>query len=277
MQADRPRRRVIASIALGLLLLSSVGAAACTGVVIASDDHVWVGGNEDWVRFDSHMWAQAATQDTFGVVFLGYQIRGEWGQPYHYWYEFHGFNDQGLYFDSFGAPCVIPTTTLSNPYRGQHLMADAMRTCATVEEAVEVFESTNLTFMTCQQFLFVDKHGTAAVVEGDQTVWMEGDTFAITNFYLSDPSLGGHPCWRYQRATSMLEQDATPSGERIVELIDAASHPGTRYSVVCDLNESLLHIYYAGEFTEWATIDIAELCETGSARVPVLDLIRASD
>jgi hypothetical protein len=155
-------------------------------------------------------------------------------------------------------------------------MVDAMETCATVAEAVALFESSNLSFMSCQQFLFVDRHGAVAVVEGDETVWMDGDTFAITNFYLSDPSLGGWPCWRYDAVTRMLDEDATPSTARIAELLEAASHPGTRYSVVCDLVRGVLRVSYAHDFTQWAIVDVATLCEQGSERVSVRELVEAA-
>jgi len=259
--------------ALLLLVLFALSGTACTGVVIARDGEVLVGGNEDWVRWDSYLWATAATDRAYGVVYLGYEIRGEWGDRPAYWYEFHGINDQGLFFDSFGAPCVIPTTTQRNPWRGEHLMVDAMETCATVAEAVALFESTNLVFMQCQQFLFVDKHGHAAVVEGDETVWMDGDTFAVANFYLSDRSLGGWPCWRYDTVTRMLAADATPTVDRIAELLEAASHPSTRYSVVCDLVRGELRLSYAHDFDRCATIDVAVLCGTGSERVSIEELV----
>jgi len=267
-----PRSLALSLVALLVSLCATAPAAACTGVVIAKDGHVLVGGNEDWVRFDSFYWADAATEDAYGVVYLGYKIRGEWGHRNDFWYEFHGINDQRLFFDSFGAPCVIPTTTVGNPYRGEHLMADAMRSCATVEEAVAVFESSNLTFMQCQQFLFVDRHGHAAIVEGDETVWMDGETFAVTNFYLSNPSLGGSPCWRYDTVTSMMEADASPTLERIAELLEATSHVGTRYSVICDLTEDVLHVSYAGDFDGIAAIDLVPLFAEGSDRVSVLSL-----
>ena len=239
-----------------LILLFAFSAAACTGVVIAGDDAVLVGGNEDWVRWDSYLWSTEPSEDAYGVLYFGYEIRGEWGERPDFWYEFHGINDQGLYFDSFGAPCVMPITTLRNRWRGEHLMVEAMETCATVEEAVALFESSNLSFMQCQQFLFVDKHGRAAVVEGDDTVWMEGDTFALTNFYLSDPSLGGSPCWRYDRVTRMLEADATLSEDRVAALLEAASHPATRYSLVCDLVAGTVRVYYAHSFRGYALLNV---------------------
>jgi len=261
------------AVTLLCVFLLSPAVLACTGVVIARQGEVVVGGNEDWVRWDSYMWATAATESVHGVIYFGYEIRDEWGDRPAFWYEFQGINDCGLYFDSFGAPCVTPMSTLANPWRGEHLMVDAMEGCESVAEAVHLFESSDLRFMSCQQFLFVDREGNAAVVEGDETVWMTDGIFAVTNFYLSDPSLGNAPCWRYDGAVSGLAEDATPSCERIAELLEGASHPATRYSVACDLVRGVVRLYYAHNFDRWATIDVAELCETGCDKVSIQPLI----
>ena len=255
--------------AIVVAVLCALPAAACTGVVIAGEEAVLVGGNEDWNRSDSFVWSTEATDDAYGVLYFGYEIRGEWGQQPDFWYEFHGINDHGLYFDSFGAPCVMPTTTLANPWRGEHLMVEAMETCATVAEAVAFFESSNLAVILCQQFLFVDKHGNAAVVEGDETVWMEGNTFALTNFYLSDPSLGGWPCWRYSRATGMLGTDATPTADRVARILDVTSQPITRYSLVCDLKAGAVRVYYARDFDRYAVIDVTDAVAEALPRTPL--------
>ena len=259
------------------LLVLSLAAAACTGVVIAREGEVIVGGNEDWERFDSFMWATAPTSRAYGVVYFGYEIRGEWGSSRPpFWYEFHGINDRGLYFDSFGAPCDFPERTMDYP-RTSSLWIYAMEKCATVEEAVAMFERSNLEFMQCQQFFFADKHGNAAVVEGDHTIWMDGDTFAVTNFYHSTPMMGGFPCWRYSRVRAMMNGNATPSVDRVAELLEASSHGGTRYSLICDLVRGEITVSYARDFVHMATLSVAELVSTGRSRVSVESLVYGQD
>jgi len=115
----------------------------------------------------------------------------------------------------------------------------------------------------------VDKHGNAAVVEGDETVWMAGNTFALTNFYLSDPSLGGWPCWRYSRATGMLRNDATPTEDRVARLLDVTSQPITRYSLVCDLKAGAVRVYYARDFDRYAVIDVTDAVAEALPRTPL--------
>jgi hypothetical protein len=180
--------------------------------VITGKDRVLVGANEDWWRLDAFMWATPASAQRHGVVYWGYEIDGEFGARPPFWYEFQGINAQGLYFDSFGTPCVTPTETLKRPYGGEHLMVEALESSATVEEAVAVFERYNLRFMACQQFLFVDRMGAAAVVEGDRVTVKASDqtTFVVTNFRLSAPAGGGYPCRRYETATQLLAHNAAP-------------------------------------------------------------------
>lgn len=260
---------------LPLLVLIAPIAAACTGVVIARDGEVLVGGNEDWERLDSYMWATAPTSQAHGVVYFGYEIRGEWGNRPPYWQEFQGINDQGLYFDSFSAPCVASMRTLNKPWRSR-LWTRVMATCSTTAEAVALFQSCDLSFMECEQFLFVDRLGNAAVVECNQTVWMQGNTFAVTNFHLSNPSLGDWPCWRYDRVMALLKIDATPSLDRVGELLKAASQPGTRYSVICDLVRGVARVVYDHDFSRWATLDLDQLWQQGSPRVPLKSLVDAA-
>ncbi|GAG52224.1 unnamed protein product, partial [marine sediment metagenome] len=191
-------RPVLVVVGFLLLVLGSASAWACTGVVIACDGHVVAGGNEDWSRPDSYMWAEPVAGRLHGVVYFGYEVRGEFGDRPPFWYEFQGINSVGLFFDSFGAPCAgLSDEEQLRPRYAGRIEQLIMRWCSTVEEAVRMITQYDRSFMTCMQYLLVDRTGAAAVVEAGKVVWMESDTFAVTNFHLSDPSHGGYPCWRY--------------------------------------------------------------------------------
>ena len=49
------------------LLVMPFSAAACTGVVIVREGEVLLGGNEDWERFDVHIWAPVPNSFQRGV------------------------------------------------------------------------------------------------------------------------------------------------------------------------------------------------------------------
>jgi hypothetical protein len=243
-------------------------------VVIAHDGQVIVGGNEDWQRWDSWMWAEPARGSLHGAVYFGYEIRGEMGGDSPFWYEFHGVNDQGLYFDSFGSPCAgLPEEDLLKAKLTGSIERLIMEWCSTVEDAIRIFEQYDRSFMLCTQYLIVDKTGEAVVIEGGDIVRMEGETFALTNFHLSDPSHGSWPCWRYTRATGMLANSSEPTVDRVAAVLDATHVSSTRYSVVCDLVAETATVYYAGNFNLSAVLNVSELCRTGSERVLISSLI----
>ena len=111
------------------------------------------------------------------------------------------------------------------------------------------------------------------MIEGGDIVWMEGDTFALTNFHLSDPSHGSWPCSRYTRATGMLADNSEPTIDRVAAILNATHVPSTRYSVVCDLVAETATVYYAGNFNLSAGLNVEELCRTGSERILISSLI----
>jgi len=279
--------KLIGSLAV-LLLIATQSVFACTGVAMAADGHIVVGGNEDWTRFDSHVWAEAATEDAYGAVYFGYQIRGEFGSPGHYWFEFQGVNDQGLYFDTFGAPPLADPNWSGKPSCPEHIEILLMQHCTTVKEAVSMLESYNLAryrsfnqmiFRSNMQFFIADRTGTAAVVGGGHVHWMKNGYLVITNFRPSDPSFGGWPCPRYDRANAMLANDASPTADRVAEILDATQFSCsysytscTRYSVICDLTNGDGYLYFDGDFTQSVALDLLRLCQQGLEWTSIEDL-----
>lgn len=288
---DWVKRVLFLLVVLGVA--SGLAAEACTGVAIADGAHVVVGGNEDWTRFDAYVWAEEAMDDTYGAVYMGYEIRGEFGPRAPYWFEFQGVNSEGLYFDTFGAPALANPNWEGKPACPAHIEVLMMRQCASVEDAVALLNEYDLSryryynetiFRSNMQFFLADRTGTAAVVDGEHVHWMNGSYMVTTNFRLSDPPLGGWPCFRYDLATRMLEEDATASIDRVAEILDATQFPCshgyascTRYSAVCDLTDGQLALYFDGDFSRFARLDVAGLCADGLERTAIQDLIEGSE
>ena len=220
------------------------------------------------------MWAEPARGSLHGAVFFGYEVHEEFGGNDPFWYEFQGVNDQGLYFDSFGSPCAgLPEEDLLKARFSGSIERLIMEWCATVEDAIRIFEQYDRSFMLCTQYLIVDQTGAAVVIECGDIVRMEGDTFALTNFHLSDPSHGNWPCSRYTRATRMLGDNSEATVERVAAILDATHVPSTRYTVVCDLVAETATVYYAGNFNLSAGLNVGELCRMGSERILISSLI----
>ena len=123
-----------------------------------------------------------------------------------------GMNDQGLFYDCFATPRLIPIDSRDKPYyydSSDHyrysLESYCLSVCSTINEVLDVYDSYNLEHMGTYQAFWVDKYGNSIIVEGDDIVYRTGDYQVVTNFYQTHPNLGGYPCWRYETAVNMLE------------------------------------------------------------------------
>ncbi len=270
-----------------LILIVGLGTAAvlaCSGVVLVGDGAVVVGGNEDNDKIDASMWAAAATESAHGAVYFGFYFVGLGGR-YPGWYEMQGVNDQGLYFDLFSIPCApgaesAPSPGLPTPSgrpAPEALERTMMTTCATVAEALAFLHARNYTrIVPCVQVLLVDRAGNAAVYTGTGDVFRTTPGFVVTNFSLTNPSLGEWPCERHTLATRMIAWDASPTLDRAAQILRAARYipapgasyaeGGTRYSVVCNLIGGIADVYLDGDFTRRARLDLAALWSTGLER-----------
>ena len=277
--------RVFAVAAL-LGCLAALCVNACTGVALVRDGAVVGGGNEDNDLTDPAIWATAASDTAYGVVYFGFYFIGL-GNRLPGWYEMQGVNDQGLFYDLFSMPCGSDSPVSRGPgWLGPgYPMPEAvertmMTTCATVEEALAFLQARDYSkIVPCVQVLLVDREGSAAVYTGDGDVFRTTPGFVVTNFNLVDPSLGEYPCPRYNIASRLIGYDASPTLDRVAQILRAAriqpSSPedgGTRYSVVCDLANGIADVYVDGDFSSRAQLALAELWAQGRERVLLTEL-----
>ena len=97
----------------------------------------------------------------------------------------------------------------------------------------------------------------------------EGDGFLVsTNFNRANPKntyKGSYPCWRYNKATEMLEKIEN-EGDLTVDyfrsILDAAhvesATGNTLYSNVFDQKNGVIYLYYWHQFEEVVTLRVAE-------------------
>jgi hypothetical protein len=276
-------------LALLIVTLALVAAEACTGVVLVGDGAVVVGVNEDNTKIDASMWATAASETSHGAVYFGFFFP-ELGNRRSTWYEMQGINDQGLFFDLFSTPCRPGGATSSIPAFGparppEAIERNMLASCATVSEALAFLHKKNYArILPCVQTLLVDRDGNAAVYTGKTDVFRTTPGLVVTNFWLDDPSLGDGewPCDRYSAAGSMIAWDASPTLDRVAQILratrlfpepgDSYADGGTRYSVVCDLVGNVADVYFDGDFTRRARLDLAPLWTNGLERMPLADL-----
>ncbi len=242
---------------------------ACSGVVLVGDGAVVVGGNEDQAGMftDPAMWATAAAEGLHGAVFFGLWFMNL-GERRPGWYEMQGVNDQGLYFDLFATPCPPGEwKPIEHPvwWKPEPLEQVMLQTCATVDDALAFLAGRSYKWsVPCTQVLVVDRSGDAAVYTPTGVVRKDpsSSSFVVTNFDLATPSLGDWPCPRYNLIQELLAVDSESTADRVGEVLSAVG-PWALYSVVCDLGNSTVDVYFNTDFTARAHFDLVPLFAAG--------------
>ena len=255
----------------GILLLTAASGRACTGFVFKSHDTVYAGGNEDYAFKEFSIWFEpAATEDEYGSVFIGYEVAEG------FYFPFHGLNTAGLYHDSFGSgPKDLAEMRKLPQYDGEReLFEDVLMKTASVEEAVEFLGGYYHELYENNMALFGDATGTAAVKEGEIVVKSEDDHFVLTNFMVSKTDKPSEECNRYRIASEILDRGEPGLGlaRTILSNTHNEGRNATKYSVICDLTDQIMYIYYFHDFEEVYTLDLKEELKLGRRRLPLKDL-----
>lgn len=270
-----------------VFFLNSAGVGlACTGFTASNDNNrVLVGNNEDWYQYDFWIRFLPAENGKYGRMI----IENHWPiSPNSDWHcPQGGMNDQGLFYDCFATASLLPIESVGKPYyhnSEDHYMYSlesyCLSICSTIDEVVELYDKYNLQHMERYQVLWVDKNGDSVIIEGDDTVFKEGNYQVVTNFIQTRPELGGYPCWRYDTAVRMLEEMDEISIEYFTAICDAAHNTGTYpsvYSNVYDLNNGILYLYYFYNYDHVVEINLEEELALGDHVYFLEDLFESSN
>jgi choloylglycine hydrolase len=241
---------------LVLMLCLSSPAMACTIFTTELEDGtILVGNNEDYMySISNYMVVTAPSGDTYGRICF-----------YNSSYVQGGMNEHGLFYD--GASC--PSTEVpydSNKEQLDYNLGDVvLAKCTSVEEVEKFFDNYNIPNSFCDHILFTDSTGASAVFE-----WMEGklniirkghdeNYQVVTNYWLTDPSLGGYPCDRYNTAVDLLQKQS-PSIELCATILNATKQSwgegGTLYSNIYNLSSKEIYVFSRGLMNTACKIDI---------------------
>jgi predicted choloylglycine hydrolase len=239
---------------------------ACTGFTTSNDSIVLVGNNEDWRYPDSYIRIYPPSDSSYGRVIFDVNFPLENSQ--NYYSAFGGMNDQGLFFDIYSHPNLVPINSSDKPdFNAGEIARYIMRVCSSVDEVVEEFNKYNLEFMDDIQYFFVDRSGNSVIIEGDEIIYKEKNYQVVTNFLQSNPSHGWHPCWRFDTAVSMLENMTDFSVDYFRDICNATHQEHylypTQYSNICDLNNGIIYLYHYYNYNNVIEIDIYEEFENG--------------
>ena len=258
-------KRFLIAIVAAVSFLPSSSVYACTGFCISQGDLVLVGNNEDWKNPKTKIWYEPAEEGKYGRVYFGFDN----------FYPQGGMNEKGLVFDGFATSPNKIKKSLKKPTYGTNLMGKVMSECATVDEALKIFDRYNLKFMEQAMFFIVDERGDSAIIEGDEVLRKKGKYQIITNFYQSQVKNGNIRCGRYKIADAMLK-DADDISVGLCKRVLAATHnegPNpTLYSNVYDLKRRVVYLYHFHNFQNEVRIDLAAELAKGAHRLDLPDL-----
>jgi hypothetical protein len=268
-----------------ILLVLPINASACTGFTYSDEEKVLVGSNEDWYDYDFWIRFLLSENDTYGRLI----IENHWPiPPDPNWHcPQVGMNTQGLFYDCFATPSLIPINSSSKPYyynSSDHyeysLESYCLSVCSSVDEVLDIYDDYNLEHMENYQVFWVDNAGDSLIIEGDDIIFKKGDYQVVTNFYQTHPELGGYPCWRYNTAVSMLDNMEDFSVEYFTEICNATHQTGTYPSIfsgVYNLNEEILYLYYFYDYDNVVIIDLNEELILGEHVYFLADLFEGSN
>lgn len=259
------KKEIVVILVITFLLNAADMGIACTGFT-ASDDHiVLVGNNEDYsLQCEPKVMIYPPTDTEYGRILF-------YNKPYPFndmpYVEFGGMNEHGLFFDSFSHPYLQPTNPEGKPEYNGWYIPNCLKSCSTVEEALEEFTRWYHPLLNINQILIVDSTGDSAIIEGDAIIPKEGTFQVCTNFLQSHPELGGYPCWRYDTAVAMLEDMTDLSSEYFREICDAthieSMYTDTIYSNVYDLTNCIVYLYYMYDYSTVVAFNLFEEFEFG--------------
>jgi hypothetical protein len=240
--------------------------SGCTVFTISKGGQVFFGGNDDYTNPDSYYWIDPADDGKYGAIWVG--------QPDNVQ---QGVNEKGLAYDANGLPRVdVNPHTEREPVTGGYTDYPIyiLRECATVEEVIDWVNTHEWHSYMHDQMHFADATGDAVIISAGpdgEVVFIRkpsGDGFLVsTNFNVAQPSNGyGYPCWRYDRATEMLEQMVRQEGELnardAADVLDAVHVEGanswTIESMVADLPNGVVYLYYFHQFDRPVVLDVKE-------------------
>jgi hypothetical protein len=240
------------------------GLRHCTVLTVSQGDRVFFGGNDDYINRNSAYWVDPGRATRYGAIYFGEPDNVQ-----------QGFNEKGLAYDANGLP-LAPVSAHSGrkPVFGGYTSypIQILRECATVEEVIAWAQEHRWHTAMRDQLHFADATGDAVVISAGPdgkvafTRKPAGDGFLVsTNFNLADPSNGEYPCWRYSRAEEMLSEIQNQDEltvERVASIMDAVHVEGpsgwTLYSVVADLRQRLVYVYFMFQYDAPIVLSIDE-------------------
>jgi len=230
---------------------------SCTIFYVVQGNKIFAGSNEDWEDPYSKMWFYPPENNKHGWIKFG------WGSGFPQ----GGMNDQGLFWDaSSGAYLAMPSSEENKEKYPGALMQKVIEECSNIEEALEIFANYYCEDQYKAQYLIGDSLGNSIIVEGDNYLPMDCNFQVLTNYYHSNPELGGYPCWRHETAVNMLSDNYEITPFLIGSILAATHQDGkypTQYSTIYDLKNNQVYLFHSHNYEEFIKIDLVNELKKG--------------
>ena len=239
-----------------LVIATGTNALPCTIIMVRGNGVAIAGSNEDFLTPLTMMWYTPASDKYYARICFGFRMVINSTQG--------GMNEKGLFVDgnSLGKQGWNPDPGKST-FMGS-VLDQLLATCATVEEVKDFFRRYNCPVLDVARIPVMDKTGASMIVEwhnGD-VVFLETDAnYQIaTNFIGSDFIGRPKPCWRYNRADSLLGKQPVLSASSVRDALSATHVEGpgseTLYSFICDLKSGDISVYNFHDFSNALKLNI---------------------
>jgi hypothetical protein len=251
--------------------------SACTGFTYNDENNVFACYNYDTGDFNINLRFFPPKDDKHGmVIFEDLEIHPDGTTMMG---ATAGLNNQGCCYTPYSTPDLIPVNSSDKPFFsdpdcyykdsigaiGEYCLAK----CSTISEFIDIIDDYNLEDWSYFQILIADSTGDSAIIEGDDIIYKEGNFQVASNFLQSHPELGDlvYGFERYNIALGMLENMTEPSIEYFEDILNATQIGGTVCSMICDLENLILYLYFLHDYEKQVVIDLNEELEKGEHHI----------
>lgn len=266
-------KRIIVICFLFSGFLNNPEANACS-VLYYVDPHtgkIYVANNEDyWYDVEAYIQIIPSSGKKLARLWYGWE---DFAQG--------GINEAGLFFDG----AVTPEQEVQEGTHGPrgNLGDEILARCRTVNEALDLLDKKEISLNNAHMMLG-DATGYSVVVE-----WLDGqrkifpikdNRLIMTNFLLSDPSRGNHPCPRYRaidKHLDGLEESDQPVDLRAIGNVVATAVQvpreaedgrvgGTLYSSFISITDMEFVLVYQLDNTRITRLNLREVFKEGKKK-----------
>lgn len=253
--------------------------SGCSVFTVSKGDQVFFGGNDDYINPDQYYWVDPGDEKNYGAIWIGYPDNVQ-----------QGVNEKGLAYDANGLPRVDVNPHLER----ERVVGDyssypihILHECATVEEVINWVITHQWHAYMHDQMHFADASGDGVIIsagiDGEVVFTRKppGDSYLVsTNFNVANPANGYGCCSRFDTMNEILEHKVSQTGiltvQDAADVLEAVHMDGgaswTIESMVADLTNGKVYLYYFHQFDSPIVLNVAEEIEGGREAGPLSKL-----